>query len=77
MTAPTHHISGRRILWTDEAGTTHSCERAEVEAGVVLVWTDCEKDVPANGAHLEEPGERVTCLDCLGRWPHKEKKDDE
>jgi hypothetical protein len=59
------HINDRKIFWTDDFGTTHSCQRAEVEPGLFLVWTDCQKDVPANAAHFEEPGELVTCSECL------------
>lgn len=58
-------INGRKILWTDDFGATHSCQRAEVEPGLFLIWTDCQKDVPANAAHLEERGELVTCSECL------------
>ena len=32
-------INGRKILWTDDFGVTHSCRRAEVVADTFLVWT--------------------------------------
>jgi hypothetical protein len=63
----TRQISGRRIVWTDLIGTTHSCQCAEAEPGIFLVWTDCGKDVPPNGAHLELSGELVTCIECRSR----------
>lgn len=56
-------IDGRPILWTDKSGTTHICEGADVHPGVRLLWTDCQRDVPANAAHLG--GEQdATCLKC-------------
>jgi hypothetical protein len=69
MTAPAREISGRQIVWTDDFGTTHSCQRAEGPPGIFLVWTDCGKDVPPNGAHLIESGELVTCPECLEKMP--------
>lgn len=64
MTNASRHIDGRPILWTDPAGTTHSCVRAEAVKGEYLIWTDCRKDVPPDAAHLSGPDELVTCFDC-------------
>ncbi|MDF2809971.1 MAG: hypothetical protein K0S56_1002 [Microvirga sp.] len=61
---PVRTISGRAILWTDDAGTTHSCLRSEAVPGEFLVWTDCQIDVPPNEAHLAGPGEVATCTEC-------------
>ena len=41
----------------------HSCQRAEVEPGVFLVWTDCGRAVRPNAANTAEPGETVSCSD--------------
>lgn len=58
-------IDSRPILWTDPAGVTHRCEGADVHPGIRLLWTDCERDVPANAAHLQVAGDPVTCPKCL------------
>jgi hypothetical protein len=58
-------IGGLPSYWTDASWVTHSCQRAEVEPGIFLVWTDCGRDVPANAANTPEPGETVTCVKCL------------
>jgi hypothetical protein len=47
-------MNGRSILWTDNAGTTHSCVRAEAVKGEFLVWTNCQKDVPPEGRAFGE-----------------------
>ena len=57
-------LDGLPIYWTDGSWVTHSCQRAEVEPGVFLVWTDCGRDVPPNAANTAEPGESVSCTKC-------------
>lgn len=53
------------IVWNDDT-QVHLCEKSEVHPGVVLVWTVCQRDVPANQAHYARPGmDAVTCPDCL------------
>lgn len=49
-------------LYEDKNGIIHLCESSEVHRGVALVWTKCEKDVPANKAFMSE--ENVTCEKC-------------
>jgi hypothetical protein len=48
-------IEDRPIFWTDDHGVTHRCEGADIHVDVRLLWTLCNKDVPANAAFL--PGE--------------------
>ena len=43
-------INDRPIFWTDKAGVTHRCEGADVHRDVRLLWTKCERDVPADAA---------------------------
>ena len=59
------HIDNRPIFWTDSAGVTHRCEGAEVHRGIRLLWTKCERDVPANTAFLPGDNDAVTCERCL------------
>ncbi len=58
-------IDGQPIMWRDIAGTVHRCEGANVHPGIRLLWTDCERDVPANAAFLADGNDRVTCPKCL------------
>lgn len=44
-------INGNPIMYTDPKGVTHSCEGSNIHRGIRLIWTDCQKDVPANAAH--------------------------
>jgi hypothetical protein len=60
-----HTIDGQPIVWRDIAGTVHRCEGANVHPGIRLLWTDCERDVPANAAFLADGNDRVTCPKCL------------
>lgn len=60
-------INQRPIFWTDKSGVTHRCEGAEVHRGVRLLWTDCERDVPANTAYLPGDDDTVNCERCLSR----------
>ena len=49
-------INDRKILWTDDFGTTHSCHRAEVVPGIFLsgpiVRTMCQQWSPDNRRHV-------------------------
>jgi hypothetical protein len=51
-------------LYQDEKGVIHACEGSEVHPGIYLVWTKCEKDVPANKSFKSD--ETVTCEACRG-----------
>jgi hypothetical protein len=50
------------IRWISAPGVVHSCEGADVHPGVRLIWTDCQRDVPANAAVLT--WEQPTCPRC-------------
>lgn len=56
---------GRPILWRDQDGEVHVCEGSEMHPGIWLLWTLCQKDVPANAAFHADPGDQVTCEKCL------------
>lgn len=55
-------LNERPILWTDSNGVTHRCAGADVHPGTRLLWTKCERDVPAGKAFL--PGDTDTPVDC-------------
>jgi hypothetical protein len=57
-------IRERPIVWVDPKGRTHSCESADVQPGIRLLWTDCQRDVPQSEARLMEPGDIVNCPRC-------------
>ncbi len=57
----------RLAVWRDKAGVMHRAVGAYVHRDIRLLWTACEKkDIPANGAWLQNPGDNVTCLKCVG-----------
>jgi hypothetical protein len=58
MTASTN----TRHLFQDKDGTIHACESSEVHRGILLVWTKCKKDVPADKSFRS--GEVPTCEKC-------------
>ncbi len=59
-------IRGKQFVWTDSKGVTHACEGADVHRGVRLLWTYCERDIPANAAHfVRGPEDAVTCPKCI------------
>lgn len=61
-------VDGRPIRYTDKVGLVHICEGAEVHRGVTLIWTLCERDVPANKAwKLDAPSMHEVCMICLKR----------
>jgi phenylpropionate dioxygenase-like ring-hydroxylating dioxygenase large terminal subunit len=60
-------LNDRLILWTDAKGVTHCVEGTDVHPGVRLLWTKCERDVPAGKAFLPGDGQAVDCPTCLAR----------
>ena len=52
-------VNGKMIFWKG-----HRCVGADVHPGIRLLWTRCGKDVPANGAHLSEREDELSCMDC-------------
>lgn len=64
----TRTIAGDPILWTDPAGVVHLCEAADVHPEIRLIWTLCDRDVPAGAAYTRE-GEVPTCPACLRAAP--------
>jgi hypothetical protein len=63
---------GLHVLWTDLCGITHECSGNEVHPGIVLIWTLCDRDVPANAAHVsEQAGDCEHCLASLPSPPDK------
>lgn len=59
----------RPIYWTDRKDVTHICEGADVHRDVRLLWTLCERDVPANTAFLPGDGDKPTCPKCRDLAP--------
>ncbi len=54
-------------LYEDKAGVIHSCESSQMipgNKGTVLVWTKCNKDVPANKSFTSR--EFISCPECKG-----------
>lgn len=49
-------------LYEDKAGIIHACKGSEVHPEIYLVWTKCEKAVPANKSFKSE--ETSTCEAC-------------
>lgn len=61
-------IDGATLRWTDRNGAIHAVEGADVHRGVRLLWTLCERDVPADTAF--KSAEPVTCERCHRHEPH-------
>jgi hypothetical protein len=59
-------INSKPIRWTDKSGVTHACEGAEVHRGMApLLWTLCQRDVPANKAWHPKQGDHYEmCMAC-------------
>ena len=58
----------RLAVWRDRTGVMHRAVGAQISAFefLRLMWTACgERDVPANGAWLQNPGDHITCSGCL------------
>lgn len=56
-------VDDKPIFWRDKRQVVHACEGSDVHRGVRLIWTRCERDVPAHSAYKCD-GEEVTCLGC-------------
>jgi hypothetical protein len=59
-------IDRKPIYWRDKQDFVHACEGSEVHRGITLIWTLCERDVPANAAYKCD-GDTVTCATCKVR----------
>ena len=58
-------INNQAIRWQDKQGFVHACEFGDPHPGVRLIWTLCQRDVPAGSAFLSQ--EDVTCATCKAR----------
>lgn len=73
MSETSTKLYGHDLRWEDKQKFIHACESSEVHPGVRLVWTLCERDVPANKAFTAtgQPSnvtpEPVTCATCKMR----------
>lgn len=56
-------IDHKPIFW-EYVGLFHRCEGAEVQRGITLIWTLCQRDVPANMA-FKSSDCVATCPKCL------------
>lgn len=63
-------INDKPIFW-QENGRIHVCEGAEVHKGVTLIWTLCQRDVPANSAFTTSEDVKPTCKCCVERATEK------
>lgn len=58
-------INGRPILWND-GKVIHRVEGGWGPLNQFrILWTDCEKDVPANKAH--QSNEKANCPACIAK----------
>lgn len=67
-------INGSNMRWTDKANRTHKVEGADIipatiGGGVRLLWTKCERDVPADEAflHVGWDGSFHMCPTCINK----------
>lgn len=62
-------INGQNMRYTDKANRTHKVEGADVHRDVRLLWTKCERDVPAGEAflHVGWDGPFDMCPVCSAR----------
>ncbi len=51
------------LLWEAPDGLIHACESGHATPDDLLIWTECEIDVPANMAFIGD--DEVTCKRCL------------
>jgi len=54
---------GERTVKWDDGKRIHLCEMTTEDGQSRLVWTKCQKDVPANQAFYSR--EKITCKECL------------
>lgn len=66
-------IDGKPVYWRDAKNLVHACEGSEVHRSITLIWTLCERDVPANAAYKCE-GDYVTCMACWERVHNGERR---
>ena len=70
-------LNGCPIRW-QQKDVLHIVEGADVHPGVRLLWTMCEIDVPADAAHLGDPGDKSPlCPRCLQAIKIREEEDRE
>jgi len=50
------------IFW-EENDIIHACESTEMHKGITLIWTKCNRDVPANKSFYGN--EKITCDECI------------
>jgi hypothetical protein len=55
------------IFWRDDSGVVHACEVGDIHDDVRLVWTFCDRDVPADAAYLAEAEEVIICPTCRAK----------
>jgi hypothetical protein len=58
-------------MFYDNGSVVHACEGDTVHPGVVLIWTKCSRDVPANQAFRADKAPAVTCPHCLAALGQK------
>lgn len=58
-------INGRQIYWQGGSGKIHICEGSDVHRDVRLLWTLCERDVPADAAFISPNQVEATCPKCV------------
>lgn len=58
-------INDKPIRWKDKQDFVHVVAGSDVHPGVRLLWTLCERDVPANAAHTGH--DAITCATCRTR----------
>lgn len=58
-------LFGADVVWKDKQGFVHACDGDDVHPGIRLIWTLCERDVPADAAHLQREEDKITCATCL------------
>ena len=53
----------------EKDGILHACESSEVHRGILLVWTKCEIDVPADKSFKSD--EKPNCPTCVKKGEPK------
>ena len=60
-------LLGGNVVWKDKQGFIHACDGDYVHHGIRLIWTLCERDVPAGNAFMQRYEDKITCATCLMR----------